>query len=89
MLDNFDEIAFKAVTYPIIVELYKAADELAVVQAKEDCEQNCAFLFDWIKSLDTITRFAHQSIENYTAPLGYHVVAEKTASENLDTFYSN
>ena len=31
MLDNFDEIAFKAVTYPIIVELYKATDELAVV----------------------------------------------------------
>ena len=37
MLDNYDEIAFKAVTYPVIVALQNAADELSVAQVKEDC----------------------------------------------------
>ena len=72
MLDNYDEIAFKSITYPVIVALQKAIDELSVVQVKEDCEENCMFLINWIEELDWIVRAAHESIESYTKPLGYH-----------------
>lgn len=74
MLDNYNEIAFKSVTYPVIIALQKAIDELSVAQVKEDCEENCMYLLDWIEQLDNITALAHQSIEGYIAPLGYHVV---------------
>ena len=85
MLDNYDEIAFKAVTYPVIVALQNVADELSVAQVKEDCEENCLYLLDWIEKLDSIIRTAHESIESYIAPLGYHVVntPELEIPENL------
>lgn len=85
MLDTPDEIAFKAITYPIIMALQKAIDELSVFQVKEDCEDNSLFLIDWIELLDNITRNAHQSIEEYIAPLGYHVV-ETPELENPENF---
>ncbi len=69
MLDNYDEIAFKAVTYPIAIALYNLADELTAFRVKDDCEDNY-----WIEKLDRITRTAHENIESYTAQLGYHVV---------------
>lgn len=74
MLDNYEEIAFKAVIYPVAVALYNLADELSVFQVKKDCEDNCMFILDWIDKLDSVTRTAHESIEGYTAQLGYHVV---------------
>ena len=40
MLDNYEEIAFKAVIYPVAVALYNLADELSVFQVKKDCEDN-------------------------------------------------
>ena len=85
MLDSYDEISFKAVTYPVAVELYKLADELTTRQVKEDCEDNCLFLIDWIEKLDKACRSAHQSVEGYIAPLGYHVVEapELEIPENL------
>ena len=77
MIDNYDEIAFKAVTYPIIIALYKAADELSVVEAKEDCEDNCMSLLSWMDKLDAISRYAHQTVESYISPLGYHVMEQQ------------
>lgn len=74
MLDNYDEISFKAVTYPVAVALYNLADELTAFRVKDDCEDNCMFLLDWIDRLDRITRTTHENIESYTAQLGYHVV---------------
>ena len=74
MLCNYEEIAFKAITYPVAVALYNLADELTAFQVKKSCEDNCMFLLDWIERLDTITRAAHENIEDYTARLGYHVM---------------
>ena len=74
MLDNYEEIAFKAVTYPVVVSLCNLADELTAFCVKDDCEDNCMFLLDWIDRLDKITHTAHEIIEDYTAQLGYHVV---------------
>ena len=85
VLDSYEEIAFKAVVYPIIKSLYDASDELSAAQVKEDCEENCLFFLDWIERLETITRSARKNIEDYTAQLGYNVVnsSELEISENF------
>ena len=67
-------IAFKSIATPIITALRNVADELADVQIRQDYEDNALLFLDWIEKLDTVTRNAHQSIEDYIAPLGYHVV---------------
>ena len=81
MLDNYDEIAFKAVTYPIIVTLYKAADELSVLQSSEDNEENCMVLLSWLETLDNLHRFAHQLIEDHVASLGVQVIDNPVPEE--------
>lgn len=85
MLDNYEEIAFKAVTYPVAVALYNLADELTVFQVKQDSEDNCMFILDWIDKFDSVTRTARESIEGYTARLGYHVenIPELETPENF------
>ena len=81
MLDNYDEIAFKAVTYPIIVALYKVADELSVLQSNEDNEKNCMLLVSWLETLDNLHRFAHQLIEDHVASLGVQVIDNPVPEE--------
>ena len=67
-------ITFKSIATPIITALRNVADELADVQIRQEYEDNALLFLDWIEKLDTVTRNAHQSIEDYIAPLGYHVV---------------
>ena len=74
MRDNYDEIAFKAVTYPILDKLQKRVDELWVYQMKDDCEDNFNFLIEWIEKLDDVSRTARKSIDEYVASLGYQVI---------------
>lgn len=80
MLDNHDEVAFKAVTYPIIAKLQRVSDELWIYQMKEDCEENFNFLLDWMEKLASVNRTSRSSIEEYVASLGYHLV-DNPASE--------
>lgn len=77
MLEKYDEMVFKAVTYPIVNALYEAADELSVIEAKEDCEDNCASLLNWMDKIEAVNNYAHQRIEDYIASLGYHVTEQQ------------
>lgn len=85
MLDNYEAIMFKAVADRVAIALYDLVDELTAFQVKQDSEDNCMFILDWIDKLDSVARTAHESIEGYTARLGYHVenIPELETPENF------
>ncbi len=54
MLDNYEAIMFKAVADRVAIALYDLVDELTAFQVKQDSEDNCMFILDWIDKLDSV-----------------------------------
>ena len=75
MSETFNSIQLKAMTYPILSALIKAAEDLHSIQADENNSENTALrLLDWIETLDNVQTYAHSIIHGFVSQFGYSVI---------------
>lgn len=70
MLDNYDELCFKSVAYPIAIMLDDLADDFA----KMNCKDNVSTLERFIelnKKLKGVTKLADDKIRELLGDFGY------------------
>ena len=75
MLETFNSIQLKAITYPILSALIATAEDLHSIKADENDSENTALrLLDWIETLDSAHRYAHSVIHGFVSQFGYSII---------------